>query len=1099
MQQWLSQLTSPDFMPHGYCYLWDPAIVWLHVISDALTAVSYFCIPLAIVYFVRRRRDLPFHWVFWMFGVFITSCGMAHLMEVWNVWHATYLLSGVIKAFTAGISVVTAALLIPLVPKAVSLPSPAQLQAVNSDLEREIAERKQAEDMIRKLKDRLEERIVERTAQLQSANEALRESEERLASVIASAMDAIITVDEQQRILVFNKAAEKMFRCPAQEALGASLEQFIPQRFRASHTEHHHRFSEHKATHRVMGKLGELAALRRDGTEFPVEISISQAGSGAKKIFTAIVRDITERKQTEEAVRQSEERLHLALDSAKAGAWEWDLQTNKSVWSRQLWALYGIELDSGEPSYGLWLATIHPDDREMAARTVQQATTTGGELNLEYRTPERDGRTRWLMARGQPMRDDAGQPVRFAGIVLDITERKQAEAALRQSEERLQMVMENMVEGLVLSDLEGRLLYWNRVALELHGFSSSEDLRCPLLDLAHIFELSAQDGAVIPVGQWPMARVCRGDQLRDYPVRVRRRDVEWERVFSYSGTTFLDSTGKRVAFVTISDITERKRAEEIHERLAAIVESSDDAIISKTLNGTITAWNRGAEKVFGYSSSEAVGKPMLMLMPPEHVNEESDILARIRHGESVEHFETVRVCKDGKKIDISATISPIKDSSGAIVGASKIARDITARKQAEEKLAEQAEELSRQTEELVRSQQGLQTQTTLLQSVLDSIGEGLVVADAQGRFILWNPAAEKIVGLGAASLPSQEWTEHYGLYLPDTVTPLPPEQNPLARAIHGEASTAEMFVLNPELAEGVWIEANAHPLRDANGTPRGGVVAFRDITQRRADERKIRQLNEELEERVVQRTAQLQAANQELEAFTYSVSHDLRAPLRHIAGFSGILVEEFGSTLDPQARHYLQRIQDGTRKMGQLVDELLALARLGRQSPSLQVAGLNSLVEEVVFLLKPEYDGRDVEWKVARLPFVECDPTLIKQVFQNLLSNALKYSRPRSPAVIEVGHTEKDGEPVIFVRDNGVGFSMKYADKLFGVFQRLHRSEDFEGTGVGLALVHRIVHKHGGRIWAEAELDHGATFYFTLDGLAKNKISTQSALVGADS
>lgn len=224
----------------------------------------------------------------------------------------------------------------------------------------------------------------------------------------------------------------------------------------------------------------------------------------------------------------------------------------------------------------------------------------------------------------------------------------------------------------------------------------------------------------------------------------------------------------------------------------------------------------------------------------------------------------------------------------------------------------------------------------------------------------------------------------------------------------------------------------------------------------------------------------LEAVNKELEAFTYSVSHDLRAPLRHVDGFAKLLCEEFAPQLDATAQHYLSRIQGGTRQMAQLVDDLLNLARVGRQEVRRQVTGLNSLVTEVLSELKAEEQGRQIEWRIDSLPFVDCDPTLLKQVFSNLLSNALKFSRPRTTAIIEVGQVERNGQPAVFVRDNGVGFSMKYVDKLFGVFQRLHRAEDFEGTGVGLATVQRIVHKHGGQVWADAELDKGATFYFTL-------------------
>jgi signal transduction histidine kinase len=281
----------------------------------------------------------------------------------------------------------------------------------------------------------------------------------------------------------------------------------------------------------------------------------------------------------------------------------------------------------------------------------------------------------------------------------------------------------------------------------------------------------------------------------------------------------------------------------------------------------------------------------------------------------------------------------------------------------------------------------------------------LVAADETGKFILWNPAATRIVGLGAANVPPEQWTDHYGTYLPDTITPFPPEQNPLLRAIRGEACTAEMYVRNAQLDTGSWIEASASPLKGKDGVVRGGVVAFRDVSQRVAHEREIRNLNDQLEARVLERTAALQVVNHELEAFTYSVSHDLRAPLRHISGFSRILLEDFASSLPTEAQHHLQRIAQGAARMGKLVDELLNLARVGRQSLTIQPAVLSSIVRDVLALLEPEITGRNLEWKSADLPVLECDPTLVRQVFQNLIHNALKYSRPRSPAMIEIGQT----------------------------------------------------------------------------------------------
>jgi PAS domain S-box-containing protein len=567
----------------------------------------------------------------------------------------------------------------------------------------------------------------------------------------------------------------------------------------------------------------------------------------------------------------------------------------------------------------------------------------------------------------------------------------------------------------------------------------------------------------------------------------------------------LDAGGKPRQYMAIrTDVTERKRAEEARERLAAVVESSDDAIISKTLDGTINAWNRGAEQVFGYAAAEVIGEPMVILMPAERVNEESDILTRIRRGESVEHFETVRVRKDGRRIDVSVTISPIRDSSGVIVGASKIARDITERKlkeeqrkQSELQLAGQSQELARRADELAHSRRALETQTVMLQSVLDSMGEGLIAADLEGHFLIWNNAAKKLMGRDAADLPTERWTPHYKVYLPDGITPCPPESLPLVRALHGESVQMEMMVEHPERANRVCLEVTARPLRDSQGNLGGGVAVLRDITERKAAEQKVQELNQNLEARVIERTAELKAANKELEAFTYSVSHDLRAPLRHISGFTKILVEKFHSSLPAEAQQHLQLIAQGANRMGQLVDELLKLARLGRQALSVEVTELSFLVKDVVTLLAPETVGRQVEWKIDELPSAECDPVLIRQVFQNLISNALKYSRPRSPAVIEIGRTEKEGETVIFVKDNGVGFDMRYMDKLFGVFQRLHLAEEFEGTGIGLATVERIIKKHGGRVWVEAELDRGATFYFTLGSRNNSVPQIAAAVAGA--
>lgn len=496
--------------------------------------------------------------------------------------------------------------------------------------------------------------------------------------------------------------------------------------------------------------------------------------------------------------------------------------------------------------------------------------------------------------------------------------------AVQQSGEQLRLALEASGTGTWDWNLKTNKVVWDDYNQVLHGFKPGT------FDGDYNQSIKAVHADDRPALAQAIAQTLQNKTEFNVEFRVTWPDGSVHYLVSRGKALFEDGQAIRMTGVT-ADITGRREAEEIRSFLVAIVQSSDDAIIGKDMQGNVVSWNLGAERMFGYTADEILGRSVTCLLSPDRPEEESRILKEAIQG-ATHRFETVRIRKGGQPINVWLTVSPIRGPRGAIIGISSIARDITERKRAEEQ---------------------------------------------------------------------------------------------------------------------------------------------------------IRQMNLELEQRVQDRTAELTAANREMEAFTYSVAHDLRAPLRHIDAFTRILHDDFAGVLPAEARRYLENIRNGSRNMSHLVDDLLNLARVGRQGLKRQPISLVALVKEVIADLHRDTEGRQIEWRIQALPMVEGDSGLLKQVYANLLGNAVKYSRPRAKAVIEVGSRKVNGETALFVSDNGVGFNMKYADKLFGVFQRLHRSEDFEGTGVGLATVDRIVRKHGGSIWAEAAENKGATFYFTMAGLGK--------------
>jgi len=675
----------------------------------------------------------------------------------------------------------------------------------------------------------------------------------------------------------------------------------------------------------------------------------------------------------------------------------------------------------------------------------------------EIKNLAKDGTYYWVDTTIVPFLNEQGKPRQYVAIRADITERKRAEEELRASEARFSTVFRSGPVAMSINAVaDGRIIDANEQYCKLFGYAREEMIGRSVLDL----NLWANPEDRSPV----MQRLLREGAIRGFEAKQRRRSGDVRDVLASLELITLANENEPVLISMFTDITERKRAEEAlresQELVQAIINNSPAVIYVKDLQGRYLLINRRFEEIFHLTRSSVMGKTDYDFFSKEAADafrQMDEKVAAVGHAltaeETAPHDDALHTYISVK--------CPLRDNTGKPYAVFGISTDITDRKRAEEAVRESE---------------------TRYRTLFDTLIEGFctieMIFDASGkpvdyRFLEINPAFEKQTGLQNAQgklmrdlAPDHEahWFEIYGQI-----------------ALTGEPAHFE----NEAKALGRHYDVFAY--RVGGPESRKVAVLFNDITERKQSLEAIGRLNAELEQRVHERTVQLENANRELEAFSYSVSHDLRAPLRHIAGFVELLREELQPVLTDGSRRQLQIINDSAEQMGGLIDSLLAFSRMSRSEMRGRPIDSGQLVREVLAQLEPDTRGRNILWHIAPLPDVFADRALLKQVWANLLSNAVKYTRQRPQAEIRIGCQNRNGEMEFVVQDNGAGFDMKYVDKLFGVFQRLHLSDEFEGTGIGLANVRRIIARHGGQTWAEGRLNDGATFHFTLPAVNQGK------------
>lgn len=1008
------------------------------------------------------------------------------------------------------------------------------------------------------------------------------------AELLERISDAFIAVDKEWRIVHMNGEAARVSGCRRQDAIGKTYWELFPE-----------------SLNTPIERAFIRAARERVRTEIDsyyapwsrwFHVNVYPGNDGGISVFFS---DITERKRAEESLRQSEERFRAITDTTPE--WVSVISPEGALLHVNTAGLRMIGASSGDEITGRNVYTLIAPEFRDAFIQHNQRVCSGERGSLEFEIIKLDGMRRRVESHGAPLPQPDGT-VTHVAITHDITERKRREVAAL----LLTAIVDSSDDAIVSKTLDGIITSWNKSAERLFGYKAEEVVGKSITVIIPPDRLHEEPHI--------LSRLRRGERIDHFETIRRCKDGTLLNI-SLTISPVKDATGKIIGASKIArDITEAKRAERAALLLSAIVDSSDDAIVSKDLNGTITSWNKGAERVFGYTADEVIGKSITIIIPPDRLEEEPNILGRLRRGERVDHFETVRRRKDGRLIDISLTISPVRDAQGNVIGASKIARDISGRKRTEEAIQVLNTQLTADLAAMTRMQQ-LSARLVQAADVPDLLGEILDAALAMtgadmGIVQLFENGALQIVaqrGFNAAFLDFFK-TVHGGKAACGTAL----ERK--ERVVIGDVEHSPVFAGTPALQ--VMLDSGARAVQSTPLFARSGEVVgifsthyrvpqrpgerelrLLDILARLAadlierkhveeallrSEARFRQLADSMPQIVwtarpdgvidyynerwyefsgfsrqafgdmswkplvhpddVQHTwdiwyasvnsgnpyrtelrlwdrnenrwrwfiaralpvrdgqgaivkwfgtstdideqkrvqEDLRRANMDLEQFAYSASHDLQEPLRSVRIYSELLASRYASKLDAPGLQFLHFLQSGATRMESLVRDLLEYTHVTRLDLPNEFTDANEALKNALANLDGAIIESGANIHYDPMPAVRVHTTHLRQIFQNLIGNAIKYRSPDRPAEIHVTSEHQNGWWLFAVRDNGIGIPPEYREYVFGLFKRLHSGAQYSGTGIGLAICQRIVERYGGRIWVESEPGQGSTFRFTI-------------------